>query len=135
MEINKDQVKIIREYLIEELSPRFIYLFGSVVKGNFRNDSDIDIAVYLEEEYSPYDLFLIKEGLVQLIGREIDLVSFQSASEVFRVQIFHGGEAIFIDDENHHDFYRLKCYKDYVILNERRQVVIDAIKEEAAKYE
>lgn len=135
MHVSQEQIKVIKEYLLEKLSPKFIYIFGSAVKGNFRADSDIDIAVYIEETISSYDLFLIKEELVRLIGREIDLLSFKEASEVFRVQIFHGGIAIHIENENEHDNYRVNCYKDYAILNERRKVVIDAIKEEASRYE
>jgi len=135
MHISQEQIDLIKEYLLEKLSPKFIYIFGSAVKGNFRADSDIDIAVYLEETISSYDLFMVKEELVRSIGREIDLVSFKEASEVFRVQIFHGGLPIYIENENEHDYYRVKCYKDYAILNERRKVVIDAVKEEASKYE
>lgn len=135
MKIDESIVGVIKAYLVEKLSPDFIYIFGSAAKGPFRADSDIDIAVLLKEPMSAYELFIIKEDLVTLVKREIDLVSLNEASEVFRVQVFDGGEAIYIEDKNMHDYYRLKCYKDYVILNERRKVVIDAIKEEASKYE
>jgi predicted nucleotidyltransferase len=133
MKIDESIVGVIKEYLVEKLSPDFIYIFGSAAKGPFREDSDIDIAVLLKKPMSAYELFIIKEDLVTLVKREIDLVSLNEASEVFRVQVFDGGHAIYIEDKNKHDYYRLKCYKDYAILNERRKVVIDAVKEEASK--
>ena len=44
LNITDNTLSIIKEYLIKELTPHTLILFGSSVKGYFREDSDIDVA-------------------------------------------------------------------------------------------
>lgn len=44
----EDQSKIV-DFLKKEFNPKFIYIFGSFAKGEGRNDSDIDLAIYTDE--------------------------------------------------------------------------------------
>ena len=63
MYLSEKEKKIIVEYLKDKLNPKFIYLFGSFAKGEGREDSDIDLAVYMDEKVNPYDLFIIANKL------------------------------------------------------------------------
>jgi predicted nucleotidyltransferase len=65
-----------------------IALFGSVVRGELRPDSDIDILVRLKD---PGDRpviglkwFAIEQELSRILGREVDLVSDQALSPHLR---------------------------------------------------
>ena len=59
------------------------YLFGSVLREDFRPDSDIDIMVSFEAD-APWGLLefvRMKRELETLIGREVDLVTKKSIEE------------------------------------------------------
>ena len=46
----EDVKRTIVEFLNEILSPWLIILFGSIIKGNFRPGSDIDIAYFSDKD-------------------------------------------------------------------------------------
>jgi len=60
-----------RKWRIAELA-----LFGSVLRSDFRPDSDIDVLVTFEtgEQWDLWDIVAMKEELVQTLGRPVDLV-------------------------------------------------------------
>jgi predicted nucleotidyltransferase len=53
---------------------RSLAIFGSVVRGDFGPDSNIDILVDFEPGHIPgFDFFLLEEELSSLLGRKVDL--------------------------------------------------------------
>ena len=52
-------------------------LFGSVLRDEFRPDSDIDVLVRFlsDADHSLFDMVRMQEELKQIFGREVDLVS------------------------------------------------------------
>jgi len=62
---------ICRRYHIEKL-----WLFGSVLREDFRADSDVDVLVLFEEGRTPgLEFVTLQDELGQLFGRPVDLVS------------------------------------------------------------
>lgn len=61
-----------RRWKIAELA-----LFGSVLRDDFRPDSDVDVLVQFlpEAEHSLFDMVRMQEELKRILGREVDLVS------------------------------------------------------------
>ncbi len=61
-------------------------LFGSVLREDFRTDSDIDVLITFTSDcgWSLWDLFDIREELYQMFGREIDLVEKDALRNPFR---------------------------------------------------
>lgn len=61
-----------QRWLIDELA-----LFGSVLREDFRPDSDIDVLVHFRPQArrTLFDMVQMQEELKQIFGREIDLVS------------------------------------------------------------
>ena len=51
-------------------------LFGSVLRDDFRPDSDVDVLVTFapDTRYSLFDLVHVQDELKQIFGREVDLV-------------------------------------------------------------
>lgn len=51
-------------------------LFGSVLRGDFRPDSDVDLLVTFatDARWSLFDLVRMEEELQSLLGRKVDLV-------------------------------------------------------------
>lgn len=70
-----------REHHIAELA-----LFGSVLRDDFRPESDIDVLVSFAPEghYSLLDFVQIQEKLKQILGHEIDLVEKAGLRNPFR---------------------------------------------------
>jgi hypothetical protein len=72
--INLPQEKIeafCRKWQIKELA-----LFGSVLREDFRPDSDVDFLVTFEEDarWSFFNMVDIQDELKEILGREVDLV-------------------------------------------------------------
>ena len=68
--------KLCTNYNVEKM-----YLFGSVLNSNFNKNSDVDLLVKFKEiELAEYfDNYInFKEKLVELFGREVDLLEEQT---------------------------------------------------------
>jgi len=67
-----------RKWRIAELS-----LFGSVLRGDFRPDSDVDFLVTFEEgaRRSLFDIVEMQNELKEIVGREVDLVERRAVEQ------------------------------------------------------
>lgn len=130
---NKDK-KIIIEYLKKELKPKFIYLFGSFARGEGREDSDIDIAIYTDEKISAYDLFIISNKLSFEVKRDVQIVDLKDIDTVFASQIVGTREELYCEDEILKANYNIRAFKDYAKLNEERKIILDAIEKDGSIY-
>ncbi|WP_374048184.1 nucleotidyltransferase domain-containing protein [Clostridium sp. MB40-C1] len=128
------EIKKIVDFLINKINPYLMYLFGSSVKGNFREDSDIDIAFLSHEEYSDYEIFMIAQELADIMKREIDLVNLKKSSTVFKAQIVGTGKTIYCNDENKRMYFEMYAFKDYALLNEERAEILKGIKKRGSVY-
>ena len=82
-----------RRWRVTELS-----LFGSVLRDDFRPDSDIDVLVTFAADapWSLLDLVTMREHLRQILGREVHLVEQAGLRNPFRRQaILSHREVIF----------------------------------------
>jgi len=74
-----EEIKEILEKHKEELRDRYgvkeIGLFGSLVRGEMKKDSDVDILVEFERPIGLFKFLELEEYLGNLIGRKVDLVS------------------------------------------------------------
>ncbi len=61
-------------------------LFGSVLRDDFRPDSDIDVLLSFEENstWSLYDLVEMKDELKTIFGREVDLIEKEAIRNPYR---------------------------------------------------
>jgi uncharacterized protein len=70
-----------RRWKVTELA-----LFGSVLRADFRTDSDIDLLVTFTEDatWSAFDLIQMQQELEALFGRPVDLVERDTIRNPFR---------------------------------------------------
>ncbi len=63
-------------------------LFGSVLRDDFRPDSDVDVLVTFEAEapWSLWDLSTMRQELERIFGRDVDLVEKKGLRNPFRRQ-------------------------------------------------
>ena len=84
--------KVLNEIL--KFNPNKIILFGSRAKGNFRKNSDIDIAVDIELNFR--ERRKLKERIYVISGLySVDLVFLDSVDEEFKEKILEEGRILY----------------------------------------
>ncbi|HYN23315.1 MAG TPA: nucleotidyltransferase family protein [Thermoanaerobaculia bacterium] len=70
-----------RKWRIQELS-----LFGSVLRDDFRPESDVDVLVTFQPEahWSLFDFVDLQDELAELLQRKVDIVSTRGLRNPFR---------------------------------------------------
>jgi len=70
--------------------------FGSILRDDFRPESDIDVLVEFEPGAIPgYGFFGIQDELSQVLGRKVDLYTPQSLSKYFRDEVLREAEVLY----------------------------------------
>ena len=55
---------------------RKLSLFGSVLRDDFRTDSDVDVLIEFEPGHVPgFQFFALQDELSTILGREVDLIT------------------------------------------------------------
>jgi len=88
MEI-REALEIIRRYdLKAKYGVKRIGFFGSFVKGEQKENSDIDVLVEFEKEAKTFDNYMnLKFFLEEIFGRKVDLVIFDALKPDIKDQI------------------------------------------------
>lgn len=82
--------------LCQQYHIRWLALFGSVLRDDFRPDSDIDLLVEFEPGYTPGFAFIdIQDKLLELFGRTVDLNTPQDLSRYFRNRVLAEAEVYY----------------------------------------
>lgn len=73
---------------------RRLSLFGSVLRPDFRAESDVDVLIEFEPEQTPGFLALseMQDELTSLIGRKVDLRTPEDLSHYFRDEVLAEAE-------------------------------------------
>lgn len=95
----KSQIQIPREKLAEfcrQNHIRKLALFGSVLRDDFRPDSDVDVLVEFEPEHIPgFAFFGMQDELADLLGRKVDLNTPGFLSRYFRDEVRNSAEVLY----------------------------------------
>lgn len=75
---------------------RRLALFGSILREDFRQESDIDVLVTFEPGKTPgFGFISIQDELTDMLGRRVDLHTPASLSKYFRDNVLHTAEAVY----------------------------------------
>lgn len=121
--------------ILSEIDPFLVYLFGSVSKGSIHPDSDIDLAFISDKDISSYELFMIAQQLADVMKREIDLIDLRKARTVMRAQVVGTGTILLDKDPTRRQWFQMRAFKEYALLNEERQVIFNRIHERGTIYD
>ncbi|MBR9690841.1 nucleotidyltransferase domain-containing protein [Candidatus Woesearchaeota archaeon] len=111
--------KIIRETKQELIQHKEIigaYLFGSYATGEYRENSDVDIAILLKQKFKPKKFYLSKlsNKLEKNIGKEVQIVIINNAGLRLKNQILKYGKLIFSKkDLKEYENITMKKYTDF----------------------
>ncbi len=71
--------------------------FGSVLRDDFRADSDVDVLVEFEDGHTPgLDFFAMQDELSELLQRNVDLNTAGFLSSYFRDEILAEAEDLYV---------------------------------------
>jgi uncharacterized protein len=75
---------------------RKFMLFGSILRDDFRPDSDVDVLVEFEPAHTPGLLFFsMQEELSDLLGKRVDLNTPRCLSRYFRDDVLREAEVLY----------------------------------------
>lgn len=123
--LRPQQIQMIQSFLEEKLKPSMIWLFGSAVRETLNPESDIDLAFFSDGDFDGYQVFMVAQELASMIGKEIDLIDLKKASTVMKAQIIGKGKLIYQQDNRQRMIFEMKAFKEYALLNEERQPILE----------
>ncbi|WP_315115405.1 type VII toxin-antitoxin system MntA family adenylyltransferase antitoxin [uncultured Clostridium sp.] len=116
----------VKDFIIEinkKYEVKFAYIFGSQARGVAREDSDIDIAIYLKENHPPMEEAFIRGDIIEdgkaFFKKDVDIISLNNASLLLKYEIIHDGIVIKDDDDRAgfeslslREYFDFKYYSD-----------------------
>ena len=98
--MERSRIAIDREKLAEFCRRnhiRKLALFGSVLRENFRPDSDVDVLVEFEPGHVPgLRFFGLEKELSEILGRKVDLNTASFLSPYFRSRVLAEAEVQYV---------------------------------------
>ncbi len=72
---------------------RRLALFGSVLRDDFTDESDVEVLVEFEPEHVPgWEFFSMQDELSEILGRKVDLNTPDDLSKYFRDEVLDEAE-------------------------------------------
>jgi hypothetical protein len=89
LDIKKKIIPILRNYGVIKAS-----LFGSIVRGENIDQSDIDLLVEMPETASLLELASLKMDLEERLEKKVDVLTYDSLHPLLKDKILHEQEAV-----------------------------------------
>jgi hypothetical protein len=71
-----------------------VRVFGSVARGEAREDSDVDFLVELEPKRGLFDYIALMQDLAELLGRKVDVAEPETLHELIREKVLQSAVAL-----------------------------------------
>jgi uncharacterized protein len=88
--IRMESVETVRERVVPALRRHGVVragMFGSVARGDHRDDSDVDFLVEFEQGKSLFDLVELQFELEEILGRKADVVTYAGLHKRIRDRV------------------------------------------------
>ncbi|WP_051531492.1 type VII toxin-antitoxin system MntA family adenylyltransferase antitoxin [Clostridiisalibacter paucivorans] len=123
--------------LYEKSNIVFSYIFGSYAKGENRESSDIDIAIYLKNNQISTDKYLsLLYDIMSISNKKVDLVILNDSPPLIKHEVYTEGILLFTKDKETLTNYKVKTLFEYedmkYYLNMQYKDMINRIREERA---
>jgi len=104
-----------------------VYLYGSFLSDGFSDESDLDIAVKIDNPLDNQKRWRIQEDLASICGRDVDLLDLDRASLVMQYEVISTANRVYCTDENRLASYETLVYSRYLDFNQIRKPIIEEI--------
>jgi len=126
-------VTALTEYLAVQPDVIAAYLFGSRVSGRARAESDVDVAVLLNEEDNVARFERRLQMMVEVskvCGREVDVIVLNDAPPILQNQVLRYGRLLFERDRRARVEFEVRAGKVYADLEPMRRFFQQALFQE-----
>jgi len=121
MKTDKSQVK---KRIIEILKDKteFVLLFGSFNKESFKEDSDIDIALFLKDEFIGRK-DEVRKDLLLGIDIDVDIIFLNNADPIISMQAITNGMELLVNNRERFNLYKARLLSIYADLKLSRKII------------
>ena len=106
--------KNLEEFSVQQENLVLVFLFGSFAKGFSRDESDVDVAIMFRKVPDFFGLNDLKDQLSRCAGKEVDILTLNTASPIIKMQVLRYGLLVKTDKRAYNDFFvsTLREYHD-----------------------
>jgi predicted nucleotidyltransferase len=114
--------KRLEKFSLEQEDFLLVFLFGSFARGFGTDESDVDVAIMFEKVPDFYALDELKDQLSRCSGKEIDILTLNTASPIIRMQVLRYGVLVKKDKRAYNDFF-VSTLREYYDLKYLRKEI------------
>lgn len=120
-------VENVKSIICDTLSDagEFVYLMGSAGTDRFHDESDIDIAVYWKPNTTEEEKASIRNNLMAIFDREIDLVALNRIDIIFARKVLETGRLLFNKSPGLHLLWCSEKLSEYPDFKKSRKIIED----------
>ena len=97
--------KNLEEFALKQENFLLVFLFGSIARGFSTDESDVDIAIMFERVPDLFELNDLKDQLSRCAGKEVDLITLNTASPIIKMQVLRYGLVIKKGERDYNEFF------------------------------
>lgn len=127
MYLVEEEKKSVMEILIEELNPKFVYIFSPPAKEESRTDGNIDLAIYTEDETDPFKLYTLGGYISMKLNKDVEIIDIRNTSTAFAAQIISSRSVLYCNDEHARKDFEIRAFNDYVNLKDERKKILESL--------
>lgn len=125
--LSKEKQNIIQS-LVAVLSDKaeFALVFGSITNENFNEQSDIDVAVYLNPEFNIREKKIeLRKEIINLFNCDTDLIFLNDADIIITMQTLANGSLIINKNPSHFILLKAQKISEYIDFKISRKIIED----------
>ena len=97
--------KNLEEFALKQENFLLVFLFGSIARGFSTDESDVDIAIMFERVPDLFELNDFRDQLSRCAGKEVDLITLNTASPIIKMQVLRYGLLIKKGERDYNEFF------------------------------
>lgn len=108
---------------------QFAILYGSLVSGALREDSDVDLAVMYPSALDADRLIRLVGEVSAVFGRDADLLDLRRAGPIIKMQVLQFGRPVIVNDQDAFERFRMytpSAYFDFKLCRRPAEEIIKA---------
>ena len=102
----------LEKFSVQQENFLLVFLFGSFARGFGTDESDVDVAIMFKKVPDFYELCDLKDQLSCCAGKEVDIVTLNTASPIIKMQVLRYGLLVKKDKRAYNDFF-VSTFNEY----------------------
>ena len=112
----------LEKFSVQQKDFLLVFLFGSFARGFSRDESDVDVAIMFEKVPDFFRLDDLKDQLSRRAGKEVDILTLNTASPIIKMQVLRYGVLVKRDKRTYNDFF-VSTFNQYIDLKYLRKEI------------